>query len=132
MLSPETEASIPDWVDRKDAQWERISGIMPGLQLVRSRGRTQYMLACSTDGFYEGLLIGQLPEEHYVMTGSSLNPRRRAAEIHEKPHDRREIDLTDDQIDQILQRWAQGATALNLPFVDRVWNREGAPRVLKT
>ena len=35
----------------------------------------------------------------------------------EKPLDRRGIDLTDKQIDQMLACWADGQSALKLPFV---------------
>jgi hypothetical protein len=123
MLDADTRAKIPAWVARKDAQWQRVSEFLPGLQLIRARGKTQYTLICSLPGFYESIVFGQLPEVHHVATGSKLNPRRRPATEAEKPFEKKAIDLTDDQIDEVLARWHDGKTALTLPFVDRVWSR---------
>lgn len=126
MLEPATIPTLPDWKARKDTQWNRISGTMSGLQLIRSRqSRTQYMLVCSTDAFYEGVVIGQLPEQVIKVYGSALNPRQRWATEDEKPPEKRGIDLSDGEIDQVLARWAKGATAATLPFVGAVWDRSG-------
>ena len=52
------------FVSDKISQWERFSTVQAGLQLVRNgRGRSTFMLVKSTDAFYEGVLIGQLPTE---------------------------------------------------------------------
>ena len=70
MFDSETRAFIPSWKKMKDAQWERFAKALQGLQLVAKSGgelQHQYMLIRSIDkteeepGFYEGVIIGQLP-----------------------------------------------------------------------
>jgi hypothetical protein len=111
MFDPKTRAFLPEWKRMKDAQWERIQAMgIPHLQLVKSGERQhQRMLVCSVDdsqeqpgsGFYEGVLIGQFKQA---------------------------IDLSDEEIAQVVERWAAGRSAIDLPFVPCVWGRDGRPR----
>jgi hypothetical protein len=142
-LSPEHAALLPLWNRRKQAQWERIAGAMPGLQLVTSKPRgSSFMLVCSeiapeggdTDqdgkpGFYEGIVIGRLPQVVYAHT------KGRVGQIistplpeHLKPLKKRGVDLKDEEIDQVLACWKEGRSALDLPFVSAVWGRDGKIR----
>lgn len=129
MLIEKDTSKIAEFKARKVAQWERVAGVMPGLQFVASGERgTQFMIVRSTDSFYEGVVIGQLP--HVVMEtfGSPANPRRRAMPDAKKPLGKRAVDLTDDEIDQVLARWRVGQSAWNLPFVLAVFGLDGLPR----
>ncbi|HEY1244367.1 MAG TPA: hypothetical protein VGF29_05995 [Hyphomicrobiaceae bacterium] len=141
-LSPDDAERLPEWKDRKDAQWARISAAMAGLQLVTTReGGNQYMLVCHREAdeargvpeFYEGVLIGQLPltvmERIRVRTGVARDNRvvmgRRPMPDHKKPLHKRGVDLSDEEIDQVLERWRVRRSALGLPFVTAVWGRDG-------
>lgn len=129
MLIEKDAEKIAEFKDRKSRQLARIAGTSPGLQIVVSGERgTQFMVVCSTDTFYEGVVIGQLP--HVVMEtyGPPANPRRRAMPNDKKPLDKREIDLTDDQIDKVLACWRNEQSALGLPFVQAVYDLSGLPR----
>lgn len=129
MLIEKDADNISAFKARKTAQWERVAGSMPGLQFVSSGERgTQFMIVRSTDDFYEGVVIGQLP--HVVMEtyGPPANPRRRAMPNDKKPLDKRDIDLTDDQIDKVLACWRNEQSALGLPFVQAVYDLSGLPR----
>lgn len=128
MFSPDVEAIIPDWKAKKDAQWAAIKDTMPGLQLMTAGDRgTHYTLVCSAhDGrFYESTVIGQLPHVVLEEYGSRLNRRYRDMADDKKPLDKRSIDLTDEQIAQVIETWRRGATALSLPFIDAVGNAQG-------
>ena len=141
MFDDETRAFLPQWKKMKDAQWERFQGTIPGLQLVKSgEGQHQYMLVRSIDpkpeddepGFYEGVIVGQLPQILMKVQGprsriGGKSVRRPAAE-HEKPFTLRAIDLSDYEIDLILQQWEKGRSALDLPFVAAVYGRDGKAR----
>lgn len=138
MLSPETQALIPAWNARKQAQWERIASAMPGLQLVTSgeKGST-YMLVCSqtrgpdldhdgAPGFYEGVVIGRLPQLVYEFKrGRAGQQIKVEVPEHEKPIQKRAVDLSDDELDQVIAGWKAGKSALELPFVLAVWGRDG-------
>ena len=122
MFSPEILTLIPQWKIKKQSQWERIKGALHGLQLVTSGEQgTQFALVCSPhdESFYESVVFGQLPQIVLVAYGSRLNPRYRNAKEEEKPLEKRAIDLSDDQIDAILAKWANAESALSLPFVRR-------------
>jgi len=129
MLSPETQAAIPAFLAKKRAQWERVKDAIHGLQFAQSGegGGPQFVLACSThDGaFYESLVIGQLPQVVLEPYGSPRNPRYRPAPESRKPLDKRAVDLSDDQIDQILALWDKAQSAFSLDFVASVWGPDG-------
>ena len=131
MFAPETFAQVPAFKARKLAQWQRLSGVMPGLQLVQSGEMgTQFMLTISTDDIYESLIFGQLPHVMMETTGAGRNIKRRPMPEARKPLDRRAIDLTDGELDQIIAAWREKQSALDLPFVLSVWDRAGQ-RIVK-
>jgi hypothetical protein len=140
-LAPETQAAIPAWNLRKQAQWERIASAMPGLQLVTSGEKgSSYMLVCSqtrgpdfdhdgAPGFYEGVVFGRLPQvivEH--KKGRAGQRISVPVPEHKKPIEKRAIDLRDGAIDEIVEGWKAGRSALELPFVLAVWGRDGKMR----
>ena len=127
-FDPETRAFIPQWRAYKDAQWERFQGTIPGLQLIKSgEGQHQYELVCSRDAteeaqaFYEGVVIGQLPQVLMERAGPRTRiggkTARRPAPEHKKPVRLRAIDLSDEEIGAILACWELGKTALDMPCV---------------
>ena len=129
MLIEKDEDAVAAFKARKIAQWQRVAGSMPGLQLVVSGERgTQFMIVRSTDDFYEGVVVGQLP--HVVMEtyGPPSSPRRRAMPNEKKPLDRRDVDLTDEQIDKVIARWRDGQSAVGLPFVQAIYDISGLAR----
>jgi hypothetical protein len=138
MLSPEAQARIPGWKARKNGQWERIAFAMPGLQLVTSGEKgNRYMLVCSQTrgpdldhdgcpGFYEGVLIGALPQlVHEFKRGRAGQQIKVEVPEEKKPIEKRAVDLSDDQIDEIVEGWKAGRSALELSFVLAVWGRDG-------
>jgi hypothetical protein len=132
MFSPDTAAKIPEHNARKLAQWERIKDTVHGLQLARSgEAGTEFVLTCSThDGaFYESTVFGALPQVVLEPYGSARNPRYRDVPEARKPIDKRAIDLTDDQIDQVLALWEKKQSAFSLDFVTSVWGPDGKRHV---
>ena len=126
MHTPETVALIPDWNARKLAQFQRATAEFPNLQLVRhGQGQSHFMLVHSTEDFYEGVVIGQLPQVQLQLVGPPGRQEKKHVPEKKKDPSRRSIDLSDEQIDQVLERWAGGDTALDLPFVECVWDRQG-------
>lgn len=133
-LSPDIARLIPAWKARKKAQWERIAGAVPGLQLVVKGD--QYTLACHRDEdgdgkpeFYEAIVIGQLPKtviERVRLPGNRFG--RKPMPEHRKPLRKRAVDFTDAQIDQVLERWALSRSAFDLPFVAAAVGRDGKTR----
>lgn len=120
-LTPDALAQLPSWKARKQAQWERVAGTLPGLQLVKyGDHQSTVMLVYSADDFYEGVIFGRLPKQ---WTKPKRGPRPAETVIVEKL-----IDLSDDQIDSILLRWMRGQSALDLDFVEAVWGRDGKPK----
>lgn len=114
-----------DFIAQKVSQWEKISTAQPGLQIVRNgRGKSTFMLVKSTDTFYEGVLIGQLPTEKRAADQVGRRTHYRAAREDEKDIKHRAIDLDDDQINQVLERWGRGKSASGLSFVPRVFGRD--------
>lgn len=127
-FSSETVARIPEWVARKQAQWERVQSDLPGLQFIRSGERgTECLLTYSPhDGsFYESVIVGQLPHVALEPYGSKLNPRFRDMANDKKPLEKREIDLDDDEIDRVIRAWKAGRSALTLRFVPLVYGVDG-------
>lgn len=128
MLTEKDPDKIAEFKERKAAQWSRISDEMTGLQCVSSGAHgTQIMVVLSSETHYEGVVIGQL--SHVVMetVGSPMNPRKRHIPDDRKPLDKREIDLSDDQLDQVVARWKAGQSARSLPFISAVFGRDGRP-----
>ena len=118
-------ASLSAFKARKAAQWNRIAGSIPGLQLVISGEQaTQFMLVCSQESFYEGVIIGQLPHVVMERAGHSHRPVPEAR----KPLERRDIDLSDEHIDQISAHWRDQRSALSLAFVAAVFGANGRPQ----
>ena len=128
MFSPETSAKIPAHKAKKLAQWERVKDRVHGLQLAQSgEAGTEFTITCSThDGaFYESLVFGALPQIVLRPSGPRRNPIFRDAPEDQKPLDKRPVDLTDAQIDQILSLWDKRQSAFALDFVLRVWGPDG-------
>lgn len=132
MFSPEILTLIPQWKVKKQAQWDRIKDSLHGLQLATSGEQgTQFTLVCSPhdESFYEGVVFGQLPQIALKPYGSRLNPRFKDMKDEEKPLEKRAIDLTNEQIDAILAKWASKESAISLPFVLAVIGPDGKMRV---
>jgi hypothetical protein len=111
---------------RKIAQWDRVSGRMAGLQLIISGDRsTQFMLVHSTSERYEGIVFGQMPHKASEAVGSRKNPVIRPIPDHRKPFDMRLIDLSDKEIDAVIDRWREGRSAAGLSFVTHVYDQGG-------
>jgi hypothetical protein len=150
-LTPEAIKRLAVWNRTKEAQYKRISQAMPGLQLVRTgmfvrtgmmRGKhySTFMLVCSqtlgpdldhdgAPGFYEGVIIGR--SEHAVpdhKRGLARQPITVPLPEAKKPLNKRAVDLSDAQIDQIIAGWREGRSALDLPFVLAVYGQDGQPR----
>jgi hypothetical protein len=144
-LSHEARKLLPLWTRAKQAQWERIASssegggpAMPGLQLVRSgEKRSTFMLVCSAipgpdadgdgePGFYEGIVYGRLPQVvNEVKRGHAGQRISVPVPEHRKPLTKRGVDLKDQEIDAVLACWKAGRSALDLPFVEAVWGRDG-------
>ena len=127
---------------KKQAQWQRIKPsvvndengtpkvVGMALQLATYSRGTAFMLTLSTDDFYESIVFGQLP---YVVrdTGTLGSALRHGAQIQSghalgiRPLDKRVVDLSDDEIDQVLSLWANGQSALSLPFIPSVHRGDG-------
>lgn len=134
MFSPEIESIIPEWKAKKDAQWAHFQDTLHGLQLATSGDRgTHYVMVCSPhDGsFYEGVVFGQLPQVVLEEYGSRLNRRYRDMADDKKPPDKRSIDLSDDQIAQVIECWRNRQSATSLPFIECIINAAGQTVVRK-
>lgn len=126
-----TLEGVADFHANKRAQGEAAmaSGIR-GVQFVHT-GRS-YALICSTDDFYEAVCIGQEPRPETETYRDPAN--RRQILQRELPDSRKQlknkaIDLTDEQIVDVLDKWASRQTAFDLPFVIAVWGIDGMARV---
>lgn len=128
MLTDASLGKVEEFVARKVEQWERVSKKWPSLGMVRSGERgTQFMLIWSTNEIYEGVIFGQLAHKAPRAQGR----RRAAADMpnEKKPVERRGIDLTDAQIDQVVKCWQNNKSALSLDFVPGVWGQDGRMRI---
>lgn len=120
------DLDIAAWKLAKATQFERALEAHPGLTLVRyGKAGLIYMLVKSTDTFYEGVVFGQPPMRVPVVERAGRRAHTRDALEHEKPVEKRAVDLSDSEIDQILALWAQEKTARDLPFVSGVYGRDG-------
>lgn len=128
-----TEQSINDlaaFTARMSEQWERVQGLIPGLQFIRSGERgSQVMLVCSAGDFCEGVIIGQLEHIAFKMVGSGARAARRRMTNAEKPLEKKHIELTDAQIDKVIDCWRRGESAARLPFVIATVDRTGKVNV---
>lgn len=122
--------NLDEWITVKRAQWDRISGHHPGLQLIRygHKGST-FMVVKSTPQFYEGVVFGKLRDTMNVEIRKGPRRYTRPATEQEKPVERRAVDLVDSEIQGILDGWAKGKSALSLPFVPYIYDRDGKLRV---
>ncbi len=126
MLEADAKAQIAVWRSRKKAQWDRISTAMSGLQMVEyGEEATTFMLTYSTDAFYESVIMGRLPQVHIERYGPRTAPKHRKVMEAKKPAEKQGIDLTDEQLDDVLSRWARKRSALELSFINHVWGRDG-------
>ena len=126
MLTEEARARLPWFRVHTDAQWLRVKDAMPGLQFIRSgEGGSQAMLVRSVPDFYEGVVIGQLPQVHLVPTGSRKNPVLQDAPNDRKPIEKREIMVDDTTIDAILHGWNRGMSAKGVVGVALVYGAHG-------
>lgn len=132
MFAPDTQAKIPEHVVRKLAQWEKIKDKIPCLQMARSgEAGTEFTLICSAhDGsFYESIMFGALPQIVLEAVGPTRAPRYRPVPENKKPIDKRAVDLSDDEIDQVLALWEKKQSAFSLDFVGSVWGPDGKRHV---
>jgi hypothetical protein len=126
MLTDDARAGLAAFRAATDAQWKRIAATMTGLQLISAgESGSQVMLVISRADFYEGVVIAQLPHVVIERVGSRRNPTRREAPNERKPFDKRQIMLTDAEIDAILARWRDGRSAIGLPGVPQVQDANG-------
>ena len=131
--NPNAFFSMTEWITVKKAQFDRIAGQQPGLQLIRYGHKgTIFMLVKSTPQFYEAVVYGQNPIE--IKVENRKGPRRytRPATEEEKPIERRSVDLVDAEMQSILETWSRGKSALTLPFVPYIYDRDGKLRTAKT
>jgi len=118
---------LADWRALKQAQFERIAATQPGLQLVNyGTNQSVFMLVKSTPDFYEGLIIGQIPQRDR-MTTEQIGRRtyHRKMRVDELLPERRSVDLVDTQVSEVLERWAKNQSAIGLEFVTCVFDASG-------
>ena len=118
---------LADWRALKQAQFERIAATQPGLQLVNyGTNQSVFMLVKSTPDFYEGLIIGQIPQRDR-MTTEQIGRRtyHRKMRVDELLPERRSVDLVDTQVSEVLERWAKNQSAIGLEFVPCVFDASG-------
>lgn len=126
MIDPTILTGLPEFAALKRTQWARIEGAIPGLQFVVSGERqSQFMVIHSTDDHYEGVVIGQLPQVVMVVTGPPAARRRVPLPDSKKPLDKRTIDLSDSEIDAVLDCWRRGRSAMTLDYISHAYDRRG-------
>lgn len=125
--------NLAEWITVKRAQWDRVAGHHPGLQLIRYGHKgTVFMITKSMPGFYEGVVFGQIPDTMKIEIRKGPRRYTRPAREDEKPVERRAVDLDDAELQGVLDAWAIGKSALTLPFVPYIYDRDGKLRTLKT
>lgn len=107
--------------------WALASGL-PGLQSAVTN-RT-YALTMSHNDFYETVLIGQVPRDQIEGVKGRDEKGKRTFTSSLVPEARKErknkaIDLTDEQVVEILDLWSELRSCLSLPFVASVWGHDG-------
>jgi hypothetical protein len=101
------------WAKRHFERWERVAGTVPGLQLIHVDER-HFELRISLPHLEEALIIGR-PVRHEVIAPSD-NEVTRAVQAKRpvpqaKVHTHPEVELTDDEIDRVLEYWRRGESA---------------------
>lgn len=110
---------VQAFVSAKLAQGHSAMAELEGVSVISS-GERGSSISISHDGG-EMVIIGQLPHAHLRSTGSPRNPVRRDSPNDQKPIEKREIDLTDEQVTGVLNAWRDGRSALELEFIDAVF-----------
>lgn len=114
-LEAETSETVASFIERKRKQWETLAA-PHGVQMVRSgEGGTQIAIGFNLGDVHEGVVIGQWPMVVMKNVGSPRNPVRRLALEHEKPIERRRIDMTDDEIKAVVTGWLFGKSVVGMP-----------------
>ncbi len=130
MLTDEAITDLAAFKARKKAQGESAMAALPGVSMVMSGERgSQFVISIASDDIAEAVCIGQLPHIHFELVGSAKNPVRRAAPNERKPAEKRAIDLTDDQINAVLDRWRAGQSAASLEFLPFVFDGTGRIKI---
>lgn len=119
MLIETDMAVVAAFKARKAEQGAQAMLALAGISMTSSGERGSSFTLCY-DG-RETVIIGQLPHIATVTTGSPRNPVRRDMPNDKKPIEKREIDLTDDQIAAIIATWKRGGSALEHDFVPAVF-----------
>lgn len=131
--STDAVLNLSEWITVKKAQWDRVAGHQPGLQLIRygSNG-TVFMITKSMPEFYEGVVFGQIPDTMKIEIRKGPRRYTRPAREDEKPVERRAVDLSDAELQGVVDAWANGKSALTLPFVPYIYDRNGKLRTRLT
>lgn len=111
MLEDITDAEIAEFIERKQRQWQRLNA-PTGTHMIQSGERgTQFVIANNSG---EAVIFGQLPHEVFEHVGSPRNSVRRPVPENRKPLNARAIDLTDEQLEAIIQAWVAGRSAVSV------------------
>lgn len=124
------EAERAAYLSKKFGQFERLAGMkIPGLTMRRAGMVFRIGFDGTTDdvkgneGLIESVIIGRPRKVKVIPEGRMARLVRKAAEsvgIDKRSADAREIappiDLSDEQIDQIIARWTGNRTAKDLKF----------------
>lgn len=114
-LDPETTETVSSFLERKRLQWETLAAPY-GVQMIQSGERgTQVCIAFNVGNVHESVVIGQWPHTHVHHGGSARNPARRPALDHEKPIEKRRIDMTDDEVKAVIVGWLLGKSVVGMP-----------------
>lgn len=136
-MLPEIEAAIPQWKARKQAQVDRARENDPDHETLGGlsfstygpRGST-FAMMWAGDDLQEMVVIGQLPQIEREPVGKKRNGETIFADVTEerKQAKHRDIDLSDGQVDLVLECWRRGQSALDLNFIPFVWGPNGKRR----
>ena len=117
-LTPDALNMLPRWREKKQTQWERAAAILSPIHLVKyGTHQSTYMLVRSTSELYEGIIFGRLPKQRIKPQRGNRPPSVELVEAL--------IDLTDEQIDAVLELWKRNRSALELEFIEAVYDRTG-------
>ncbi len=128
-LETTNPAVVHAFINAKTDQFNRVCQPALGgrVQMIRSgEAGTQMSMGFQLGKNYETVVFAQLPSVYMKVTGSPNNPVRRPAKNGEKPPEKQEIELTDEQMTQILAAWADGKSATTVAGVTSVF-RNGKP-----
>lgn len=131
--STDAVLNLSEWITVKKAQWDRVAGHHPGLQLIcYGHKGAVFMITKSMPEFYEGVVFGQIPDTMKIEIRKGPRRYTRPAREDEKPVERRAVDLSDAELQGVVDAWAKGKSALTLPFVPYIYDRDGKLRTRKT